>query len=65
MAAKNVKDEEDGDTRKKLELAAWVIGLLITPVMVTRTAGFGEGEMSLTFENTGLHFRAEKWARVH
>lgn len=43
MAAKNIKDEKDGDTRKKPELSAWVTGLLTTPVIVMREAGLGRG----------------------
>lgn len=43
MPAKNIKDEEDGDTRKKPELVAWVIRFLITTVIVMREAGLGRG----------------------
>lgn len=33
------------------------------PVIVMGEIGCGEGKMNLTFENTGLYFRAENWAR--
>lgn len=63
MAAKDVKGEEEEAIRQKLERSAWGIGPLIIPTIVMREAGFGEGKMNLTFENTGLYFRAENWAR--
>lgn len=32
------------------------------PMIVMGEAGLVEGKMNLTFENTGLYFRAENWA---
>lgn len=48
MAAKNVRDEEGGDSREKLELSPCRIGSCLF-VTVMREAGFGEVKMNLTF----------------